>query len=76
MDKFIQNIKELYFSHVNVDIYADSKRLVIEIKKDAVFSYYPVKGLLEIKDPLIVSSGLEIMKLYNNQVGDTNEDEK
>ena len=41
MKQFTKNIKDIFFKHINVDIYANSSRLVIEMNKVEVFSYYP-----------------------------------
>ena len=64
MDQFIENIKCMFFPHTNVKIYANNSRLVIELKKREIFSYYPKKGKLIINDPIPIVSGYEIQRLY------------
>ena len=73
-NNLISQIKKEYFPHINVDIFLDNSRLVIELKKREVFAYHPYKRLFII-DPIPIHTGIDLVKFYDTAIkeGVTNE---
>ena len=64
MEQFSQKIKDEYFPHTNVEVFANNSRLVIELKMREIFSYKPNEGELVILDPIPIDTGNELIVLF------------
>lgn len=59
--EFIKN----NYEDLNLKIFLNNSRLVIEHKRREIFSYYPKDNRLLIKEPMLIHDGLKLIELFN-----------